>query len=97
MYILGQVLGIASTVCTIILPFFKKKWQILALNIAVNLLVASNLALIGQVGSGIFLCLVATCVSSLVRCPLTSFSLFLFSQTYLFGCTGSWLLHAGFL
>ena len=65
MYILGQVLGILSTVCTIILPFFKKKWQILALNIAVNLLVASNLALIGQIGSGVFLCLVAV-VQSIV-------------------------------
>ena len=59
MYLLGQVLGVISTVCTVILPFFKKKWQILALNIAVNLLVAGNLTLIGQMGSGVFLCLVA--------------------------------------
>lgn len=65
MYILGQVLGGCSTVCTIILPFFKKKWQILVLNIAVNLLIASNLALIGQIGSGVFLCLVAV-VQSIV-------------------------------
>lgn len=64
-YYIGQALGLLSTVCTIILPFFKKKWQILALNIAVNLLVASNLALIGQIGSGIFLCLVAV-VQSIV-------------------------------
>lgn len=58
-YIIGQILGLCSTVCTIVLPFFKKKWQILALNIAVNLCVALNLLLIGQFGSGAFLCLVA--------------------------------------
>ena len=64
-YIIGQVLGIAATVCTIILPFFKKKWQILALNIAVNLLVAMNYILIGQIGSAAVLCLVAV-VQSIV-------------------------------
>ena len=95
MYILGQVLGIASTVCTIILPFFKKKWQILALNIAVNLLVASNLALIGQVGSGIFLCLVAV-VQSIVSMrhdqkgtPVSLFEKILFLVLYVgFGFFG---------
>ena len=64
-YIIGQGLGILATVCTIILPFFKKKWQILALNIAVNLLVATNFILIGQIGSAAFLCLVAV-VQSIV-------------------------------
>ena len=59
MYILGQVLGIASTVCTIILPFFKKKWQILILNICVNAFIALNFVLIGQIGSAAFLCTVA--------------------------------------
>ena len=44
-----------------------------------------------------FVCLFAICVSSLVRRPLASFSRFLFSHTYLFGCTGSWLLRAGSL
>lgn len=64
-YIIGQALGIVATVCTIILPFFKKKWQILALNIAVNLLVAMNYVLIGQIGSAAVLCLVAV-VQSIV-------------------------------
>ena len=64
-YIIGQILGIGSTVCTVILPFFKKKWQILALNIAVNLLIAANFVLIGQIGSAAFLCLVAV-VQSIV-------------------------------
>ena len=48
-YIIGQILGIGSTVCTIILPFFKKKWQILAANILVNLLISLNFILIGNI------------------------------------------------
>lgn len=62
-YIIGQALGIAATFCTIILPFFKRKWQILTLNIAVNLLVALNYILIGQIGSAAVLCLVAVAQS----------------------------------
>lgn len=58
-YILGQILGICSTVCTVIMPFLKKKWQLLAANIAVNLLICLNMLLIGQFGSAAFLCLVA--------------------------------------
>lgn len=58
-YIIGQILGIGSTVCTIILPFFKKKWQILTANILVNLLISLNFILIGKVGSAAFLCMVA--------------------------------------
>lgn len=62
-YIIGQIFGVLSTVCTIILPFFRKKWQILTLNIAVNLLIAANMLLIGQFGSAAFLCLVAVAQS----------------------------------
>ena len=62
-YILGQIFGILSAVCTVILPFFQKKWQILTLNIAVNLLIAANMLLIGQFGSAAFLCLVAVAQS----------------------------------
>ena len=64
-YIIGQALGLMSTVCTIILPFLKKKWQILSANIAVNLLICLNMLLIGQFGSAAFLCLVAV-VQSIV-------------------------------
>lgn len=64
-YVFGQFLGLLSTVCTIILPFFKKKWQILCTNIAINLLVALNLILIGQFGSACCLCAVAV-VQSIV-------------------------------
>ena len=62
-YIIGQILGIGSTVCTIILPFFKKKWQILAANILVNLLISLNFILIGKIGSAAFLCMVAVAQS----------------------------------
>lgn len=64
-YLIGQALGLLSTVCTIICPFFKKKWQLLAANIAVNLLISLNFILIDQVGSAVFLCLVAV-VQSIV-------------------------------
>lgn len=84
-YIIGQIFGIVSTVCTIILPFFKKKWQILTLNIAVNLLIALNFVLIGQIGSAAFLCLVAvvqSVVSMVHTAKQTQVSIF---ETILFG------------
>lgn len=65
LYIIGQIFGVLSAVCTVILPFFRRKWQILVLNIAVNLLVAANMVCIGQFGSAAFLCLVAV-VQSIV-------------------------------
>ena len=58
-YIIGQSLGILSTACAIFRPFCKKKWQILTLNAAINLLVASNYLLIGRFGSASVLCLLA--------------------------------------
>ena len=56
--LVGQSLGILSTLCAICRPFCRKKKQILLLNIGVNLLVACNYILIGQFGSGAFLGLV---------------------------------------
>lgn len=58
-YIIGQALGVLSTACAIFRPFCKKKWQILMLNAAINLLVASNYILIGRFGSASVLCLLA--------------------------------------
>ena len=63
-YIIGQILGLLSTVCTIILPFLKKKWQLLTANILVNLRICLNMLLIGQFGSAAFLCLVAVVQSA---------------------------------
>ena len=62
-YLIGQGLGIFSTLCAIARPFCKKKVQILAMNIGVNLLVALNYILIGQFGSGAMLGLVCVCQS----------------------------------
>ena len=63
-YIIGQILGLLSTVCTIVMPFLKKKWQLLSANVAVNLLICLNMLLIGQFGSAAFLCLVAVVQSA---------------------------------
>ena len=94
-YIIGQILGIGSTVCTIILPFFKKKWQILAANILVNLLISLNFILIGKIGSAAFLCMVAV-VQSIVSMvhdskgtPISLFEKILFLALYVgFGFFG---------
>jgi hypothetical protein len=59
MYYLGQACGIAGTVLTILTPQFRRKTQILACNALVNGLNALNFLLIGQLGSAVFLCLVA--------------------------------------
>ena len=64
-YLIGQFFGLMTTVCSLILPFLKKKWQFLLVNISINVLVILNMALIGQFGSAIFLCLVAIAQSTL--------------------------------
>lgn len=58
-YWIGQGFGICSTITDISLPLFKKKWQMLVANIAVNTFLLLNLVFLGQIGSGIFLFLVA--------------------------------------
>ena len=58
-YIIGQICGLLTIVCSVVMPFLKKKWQLLWANIAINALVIANLVLIGQFGSGSYLCMVA--------------------------------------
>lgn len=58
-YWIGQGFGILSTITDIAIPQFKKKWQMLAANIAVNTFLGLNLVFLGQIGSGIFLFAVA--------------------------------------
>ena len=58
-YWIGQGFGILSTITDISLPLFKKKWQMLVANFAVNTFLLLNLVFLGQIGSGIFLFLVA--------------------------------------
>lgn len=69
-YYIGQFFGLLTIVCSLIMPFLKKKWQLLWANIAINLLVILNMALIGQFGSAILLCLVAI-VQSAIALPRT--------------------------
>ena len=69
-YYIGQFFGLLTIVCSLIMPFLKKKWQLLWANIAINALVILNMALIGQFGSAIFLCLVAI-VQSAIALPRT--------------------------
>ena len=64
-YYIGQALGLLGTLCCLILPFFKKKWQMLAITALVNIFCALNLVLIGQVGSVILIYVVAV-VQSIV-------------------------------
>ena len=59
-YWIGQFCGLLATVGCIIVPFFRYKWQMLADVVATNLLMALNFILIGQLGSAMFLCGVAT-------------------------------------
>ena len=58
-YYIGQAIGLMGTLCCLILPFLKKKWQMLALTAVINVFCALNLVLIGQVGSVILLYVVA--------------------------------------
>lgn len=59
MYWLGQTLGLISTGLGIVTPVFKKKWQMLAVNICGNLILALNLIFLDRIGSGIFMFLLA--------------------------------------
>ena len=52
-YYIGQALGILSTVTALVLPLFKKKWQMLVASITCNTLVILNLILIGEISSAI--------------------------------------------
>ena len=58
-YWIGQGFGILSTVTEIVLPQFRKKWQMLVANICVNSFLALNLFFLGRIGSGVFLFAVA--------------------------------------
>ena len=69
-YYIGQFFGLLTILCSLVMPFLKKKWQLLLANVTINLLVILNMALIGQFGSAIYLCLVAI-VQSLLALPRT--------------------------
>lgn len=64
-YILGQICGIITLIAGIIMPLYKKKWQMLLNTILINLTMALNFILIGEIGSAAALCIVAV-VQSIV-------------------------------
>lgn len=47
LYIIAQAFGIFATLCCFAMPLFKKKWQMLLVNIAGNLFFILNLLLLG--------------------------------------------------
>ena len=59
MYILGQALGICSTIVTLIQPQFRRRTQILVCGILVNILTALNFLLIGHFGSAVTMSVIA--------------------------------------
>lgn len=64
-YIFGQAFGLLATLCCIIVPFFSKKWQMLATNIAINLFMMLNFTLIGEISTATWLCALASIQSVL--------------------------------
>ena len=46
-YIIAQVFGIFATLCCFAMPLFKRKWQMLLVNVASNLFFILNLLLLG--------------------------------------------------
>lgn len=59
MRLIGQGFGILATIAGIALPVFKKKWQMLVMSIANNVFCGLNLVFLNEIGSGIFLFIVA--------------------------------------
>ena len=46
-YIIAQAFGILATICCFAMPLFKRKWQMLLINVASNLFFILNLLLLG--------------------------------------------------
>lgn len=53
-YYLAQAFGIFATLCCFIMPLFKKKWQMLLVNVAGNLFFILNLLLLGANEGNLF-------------------------------------------
>ena len=52
MYLAAQAFGIFATLCCFAMPLFKKKWQMLLVNVGGNLFFILNLMLLGLHSSG---------------------------------------------
>ena len=53
-YFIAQAFGIFATLCCFAMPFFKKKWQMLLVNVAGNLFFILNLLLLGANEGNLF-------------------------------------------
>lgn len=53
-YYIAQGFGIFATLCCFIMPLFKKKWQMLLVNVAGNLFFILNLLLLGATQGDVF-------------------------------------------
>jgi hypothetical protein len=51
-YIIAQAFGIFATICCFAMPLFKRKWQMLLINVAGNLFFILNLLLLGYHETG---------------------------------------------
>lgn len=58
-YYIGQAMGLVATACCFVTPLLKKKWQMLVMTAAANLMFALNMLLIGEIGSAIIIYIVA--------------------------------------
>ena len=54
-YLLAQAFGILATLCCFAMPLFKRKWQMLLVNVASNLFFILNLLLLGTNEGSLFL------------------------------------------
>ena len=54
-YIIAQAFGIFATLCCFAMPLFKKKWQMLLVNVGGNLFFILNLLLLGANEGNLFL------------------------------------------
>ena len=60
MYILGQFFGILVAVSCAVAPFFKKKWQILAILLGGNICAALNFLILKGVGPAVIINILAS-------------------------------------
>lgn len=59
-YYIGQAFGILTTLCCLVMPLWKKKWQMLVSSAIANIAATLNLLFLGEFGSAAVINLVAT-------------------------------------
>ena len=58
-YYIGQGFGILSTLCCMVMPLMKKKWQMLVFSAIANVAATMNLVFLDEIGSAAIINLVA--------------------------------------